>query len=400
MIFLVFAPTLHDLLFRRTCNGVGWGGDNTRPNRSVAPLHDLLDSHLHATWTSTSTSQNMSWGGVGWECYQTDLLLRYMIFLVFTSTLHDLLLHRTCHGVGMIPNRSVALLHDLLGFTSTVHELLLLLHRTCHGVGWGGDDTKQICCSATWSSCFSPLRYMSFYFTEHVMGWGGVGWGGDDTKQICCSATWSSWFSPLRYMIFYFTEHVMGWGGVGMIPNRSVARPHDLLGCTSTLHELLLHWTCHGVGWGGVGMIPNKSFAPLHGFLGFHFYATWSSISQNMSWGGVGSVHNSGVGKMLQSVHMNLVAWQLRPTLPEARTCARKRPKNWVSEELTPKSTLNILERKMTNWKEPKKRCKYWNICLNLILNLSKRGFHKQPGGLFMVAFKKLYIHNRLVRFF
>ena len=37
------------------------------------------------------------------------------------------------------------------------------------------------------------LRYMIFYFKEHVMG----GWGGDNTKQMCCSATWSSWFSPL-----------------------------------------------------------------------------------------------------------------------------------------------------------------------------------------------------------
>ena len=73
--------------------------------------------------------------------FEACRFFRYMIFLLFSPTLHD-----------------------------------LLLHRTCDGVGWGGDNTKQICCSATtWSSCFSLLRYMIFYFTEHVMGWGGAG---------------------------------------------------------------------------------------------------------------------------------------------------------------------------------------------------------------------------------
>ena len=197
------------MIFYFTEHVMGWGGVGIIPNRSVAPLYDLLALPSYAAWSSISP--NMLWGGVGWGKYQTDLLLRYMIFLLFSPTLHD-----------------------------------LLLHRTCYGVAWGGDNNKQICCSATWSSCFSLLRYMILYFTEHVMGWGG----GDNTKQICCSATWSSCFSLLRYMIFYFTEHVMGWGGVGIIPIRSVAPLYDLL-----------------------ALLP---------------YATWSSTSPNMLWGGMG----------------------------------------------------------------------------------------------------------------
>ena len=174
MIFLLFPPTLHDLLLHRTCDAVGWGGDNTK------------QVCCSATWSS---------------CFS---LLRYMIFLLFCPRLHDLLLHRTCDGAGR--GRDSYMIFLL--FSPTLRDLLL--RRTCDGVGRGGDNTKQICCSATRSSCFSFLRYM----------------------------------------IFYFTEHVMGWGGVGIIPNRSVA--------------------------------------PLHDLLAFPSYATWSSTSPNMWWGGVG----------------------------------------------------------------------------------------------------------------
>ena len=61
---------------------MGWGGVGIIPNRSVAPLHDLL-----------------------------AFLLRYMIFY-FTEHVMG------WGGVGTIPNRSVAPLHDLLAFLS------------------------------------------------------------------------------------------------------------------------------------------------------------------------------------------------------------------------------------------------------------------------------------------
>ena len=86
-----------------------------------------------------------------------------------------------------------------------------------------------------------------------------IGWPQVTQVSCCGRSCWGvenrtsvlAFFGPcifFRYMNFYFTEHVMGWGQVGIMPNGSVA--------------------------------------PLHDLLGFHLYATWSSTSQNMSWGG------------------------------------------------------------------------------------------------------------------
>ena len=98
-----------------------------------------------------------------------------------------------------------------------------------------------------WILVFSQRE---FFFPFFPLMYELAGWKPNQRFSIFWILWWSSCFSLLRYMIFYFTEHVMGWGGVGIIPNRSVA--------------------------------------PLHDLLAFLSYATWSSTSPNMLWGGVG----------------------------------------------------------------------------------------------------------------
>ena len=84
-------------------------------------------------------------------------------------------------------------------FSPTLHDLLL--RRTCDGVGWGGDNTKQICCTATWSSCFSLLRYMIFLVFAPTL---------HDLLGFFFSAIWSliGCFSALHVVLHGFLRCV------------------------------------------------------------------------------------------------------------------------------------------------------------------------------------------------